>query len=463
MERFKKFIAPKTFYKHVLALAVPLMVQQLVTSSLNLVDNLMIGQLGDAALGGVATSNRFFIIGLFSVMGVLTAAAVFIAQYFGAKDEDNMKEAFRFSILAALGISLLFFAFATFYPSTILRFFTDDVSILDTGVRYMSIVGIAMIPQALSAAMASAMRAVGETKIPLYIGIFAVFSNAVLNYVLIFGHLGFPQLGIEGAAIATVSARLIELSLLLFVMKNKVFHFTTRLADLLVVSKRNIKKISLKALPLMGNELFWSFGMATLFKFYATRGKEVISGMSIAGTTSDLFFVLFAGMAVATTIVISQPLGANNLDEARKNGYYMLGFSTSLAVLFGMAMFATSFLTPQLYNVSIESQNVAKTVLRIQSVMFWIYMSTTQGYFILRAGGDMKSTLLLDAGFMWLVNIPIVGLFTYYSGFSIYVLFIIGNSTDIIKLILSYRLIKKERWLNNLTMDELDPLATMAS
>lgn len=459
MERYKKFIANKVFYKHVLALAVPLMIQQLVTSSLNLVDNLMIGQLGDAALGGVAASNRFFIIGLFSVMGVLSAAAVFIAQYFGAKDEDNMKEAFRFSIVSALGISMIFFALATFFPEKIIGFFTDDKDILVAGVQYMSIVGIAMIPQALSGSMASAMRSVGETRIPLYIGIFAVLTNATLNYLLIFGHLGLPELGIQGAAIATVIARLVELSLLLMVMKNRVFHFTTRIADLLRISKRNIKKISVKALPLMTNELFWSFGMATLFKFYATRGGEVISGISIAGTTADLFFVLFGGMAVATTIVISQPLGANDLDTARKNGYYMLGFSSSLAVLFGMAMFATSYLVPQFYNVSAESQNIAATILRIQSVMFWIYMSTAQSYFILRAGGDMKSTLLMDAGFMWFVNIPIVGLVAYLTGVNIYVLFIVGQSTDFIKLTLAYRLIKKERWLNNLTLDEFEHVA----
>lgn len=458
MERFKKFIANKAFYKNALTLAIPLMVQQLVTSSVNLVDNLMIGQLGDAALGGVAASNRFFIIGLFSVFGVLAAASVFIAQYFGAKDADNMKEAFRFSIITSLGISLLFFVVATFYPTIVLGFFTNDGSIIEAGIKYMTIVGIAVIPQALSAAMAGAMRSVGETKIPLYIGIVAVITNAILNYGLIFGHFGLPQLGIEGAAIATVTARVVEMLLLLLVMKNRHFHFTTRLIDLFVVSKQNIKKISLKALPLMTNELFWSFGMATLFKFYATRGKEVISGISIAGTTSDLFFVLFGGMAVATTILISQPLGANDIDQARRNGYYMLGFSTSLALLFGIAMFATSFIVPSFYNVSAQSQHIASTMLRIQSFMFWIYMGTAQCYFILRAGGDMKSTLVMDAGFMWLVNIPIVGLFTYLTGFNIFALYIIGQSTDFVKLNLAYRLIKRERWLVNLTIDKNAPL-----
>ena len=455
MERYKKFIADKTFYKYVLSLAVPLMFQQLVTSSVNLVDNLMIGQLGDAALGGVASSNRFFMVGLFSLMGIFAAAAVFIAQYFGAKDEANMKESFRFSLIASTLVTLLFFGIAYIYPHHVLGFFTDDLEILTEGTRYIKIAAFSILPVAWSGSIANAMRAVGETKLPLYVGIVAVLTNAFFNYALIFGHFGFPQLGIDGAAIATVFARVVELIIILVIMKYKAFHFSTKVKDIFVVSYRNIKKISLKALPLMTNELMWSGGMATLFKFYATRGKEVIAGMSIQGTTADLFFVLFAGMSVATTIVVSQPLGANDLDKAKSHGYYMLGFSTSLAVLFGVVMFGTSFVVPLFYNVSDQTQHIAAPMLRIQAFMFWIYMATAQSYYILRAGGDMKSTLLMDAGFMWAVNIPIVALFTYFTDFNVYSLYIIGQVTDLIKLSVAISLIRKERWLRNLTIDEV--------
>lgn len=458
MNRLQKFIADKAFYKHVLLVAIPLMLQQLVTSSVNLVDNLMIGQLGDASLGGVASSNRFFMIGLFSVMGILAASAVFIAQYYGAKDEVNMKEAFRFSLLSSSLITAIFFIIAFFFPQVVLRFFTDDISILAEGTKYIKIAAISLIPFALSIALSSSMRAIGETKIPLYVGIFAVFTNAFFNYVLIFGHFGFPRLNIEGAAIATVISRVVEMIILVIVMKYKAFPFTTKVKDILQISIKNVKKISFKAFPLMTNELLWSFGMATLFKFYATRGIEVIAGLSIASTTADIFFVLFGGMSVATTIMISQPLGANEIEKAKKQGYYMLGFSSALAVLFGLVMFGSSYIIPLFYNVSPASQLVASTILRIQSFMFWIYMATAQCYFILRAGGDMKSTLMMDAGFMWIVNIPVVGIFTYFTGVNIFQLYIIGQSTDFIKLMFAYKLIKKERWLTNLTIDEMTSL-----
>lgn len=454
---FKRLLAPASFYKHALTIAVPLMLQQLVTSSVNLIDNLMIGQLGDAALGAVATTNRFFMIGMFATFGVLAASAIFIAQYYGAKDEDNMKQSFRFSILSAVVIMMPFLFFALLFPNLVLGFFTQDTNILANGMIYIRVVAFALIPTALTLAFVSAMRAVGETKIPLYVGIIAVLINAFLNYVLIFGHFGFPQLGILGAAIATLIARIIEAIILSVIMFKRAFPYTTTIPEMLIISKRNVKTITLKALPLAFNEFFWASGMATLFKFYATRGSEVISGISIASTTADLFFVLFGGMAVATTVLVSQPLGADNLEEAKLNGYRMISFSMMLAIVFGIMMFGASFIVPNFYNVSLEAKQIATNMIRIMSFMFWIYMGTAECYFVLRAGGDMKSTLMMDSGFMWLVNIPVVFLVTYFTGFSIYGLYLTGQSTDFVKLAVSLNLVKREKWVKNLTIAESTP------
>jgi len=450
---FKRFIGNKAFYKNVMKIAVPLMLQQLITSSVNLIDNLMVGQLGDATLGGVAATNRFYMIAIFSTFGILAASAIFIAQYFGAKDEDRMKQTFRFSIISSYAVMLPFFALGLLRPDFVLRFFTDNVDIITQGSQYVSVATYAFLPMALTLALVSAMRAIGETKIPLYIGIIAVLTNAFFNYALIFGHFGFPQLGVVGAAIATLISRLLEVSLLIGIMIIKPFPFTTKIKDMFLISKKIIRNVSIKAAPLAFNELLWSFGMATLFKFYATRGPEVISGISIAFTTADLFFVLFAGMAVATTIMISQPLGANKLDEARENGYRMLGLSVMMALSFGILMFATSYIVPDFYNVTEVAKSISRNILRIMSFMFCIYMATAECYFILRAGGDMQSTLMMDSGFMWVVNIPIVFTVTYLTGFNFYAIYLIGQSTDFLKLFFSYNLVRKEKWVNNLTKD----------
>ena len=447
----KKYIGDKTFYKTALAVAIPLMFQQLITSSVNLIDNLMVGQLGDAALGGVAAVNRYYMIATFGTNGILAAAAIFIAQYFGAKNLLKTKETFRFSILCAFAIMVPFALVGLNFPETIVRFFTDDAAILKEGAAYMKIAGFTFFPMALSLSINNAFRACGETKKPLVIGILTALCNTVLNYVLIFGHFGAPAMGVQGAALATLIARIFEMVTLLVVLKKSDMPFKSRVRNLFKFPFELAQRVLVKAAPLAVNEVLWSFGMATLFKFYSTRGPEVMSGYSISSTTSDIFFVLFGGMAVASNVLISQELGANHLDEARNNGYRLLGFSTMLSLIFGLGMFGASFVVPGLYNVSDAAREVAVTVLRIQSCMFWIYMFTCMCYFILRAGGDTKNTLLMDSVFMWTVNLPLVGLCTYLTDFPIVGLYLVGQLTDLIKLFISYKMVRKEKWVRNLT------------
>lgn len=449
--RFKKFIGTKHFYKIALAVAIPLMMQQLITSSVNLVDNLMVGQLGDAALGGVAAVNRFYIIATFGTNGVLAAAAIFIAQFYGAENQEKMKQSFRFSLLSAYAIMIPFFLLGILFPSQIVQFFTTDPEIVRQGTMYMRLAAFTFLPMAISLGISSAMRAVGETKLPLLISAGAVLINTVLNYTFIFGHFGSPAMGVEGAAIATIIARVFEAICLCLVLHHYPFAFKTSMKELLHVPAELTKRILVKAAPLALNEVMWSLGMATLFKFYATRGPEVMSGYSISATISDIFFVLFGGMAAATTVLIAQPLGANKLKEARDHGYQLIGFSLMLSCLFAALMFSSSFIIPSFYQVSLEAKEVAVNILRIMSVMFWIYMANTQCYFILRAGGDTRSTLFMDSGYMWVINIPIIACFTYCTGFNIITLYMIGQATDIVKFIIAYSLVKKEKWVVNLT------------
>lgn len=447
----KKYIGDKTFMKTTLAVAVPLMFQQLVTSSVNLIDNMQVGQLGDAALGGVAAVNRYYMIATFGTNGVLAAAAIFIAQYFGAKNMQKTKESFRFSILCGFAIMIPFALSGLIFPELIVKFFTDDAAILQQGVEYISVAAYTFFPMALSFSINNAFRACGETKKPLVIGVLTALCNTALNYVLIFGHFGFPALGVKGAALATLIARIFEMVTLLIVLKMSDMPFKTKVQNVLKFPGDLAKRILIKAAPLALNEVMWSSGMATLFKFYSTRGPEVMSGYSISGTTSDIFFVLFGGMAVASNVLISQELGANHLQEARDNGYRLLGFSTMLSVLFGAGLFCSSFIVPPLYNVSETAREVASSMLKIQGAMFWIYMFTCMCYFILRAGGDTKNTLLMDSGFMWTFNLPLVGLCTYLTDWPIIGLYLAGQVTDFVKLVISYKMVSKEKWVRNLT------------
>ena len=453
----KKFLFDLPFAKRVTLIALPLMVQQLISVAVNLVDNLMIGYLGDAAIASVAAVNKYYMIAFFAINGLAAAASVFIAQYHGAEEKDKMKEVFRTLLLISVCIMFLFTIVAKVFPTGILSFFTEDIAVLESGTSYLSVVLLSFIPTAISLNIFFSMRAVGEMHIPLRCSVIAVLTNAVFNYCFIFGNFGFPRLGIAGAALATVIARFVEIILALYTIKKYDFDFKTRIQDLFKISKEIFVKVIVKAAPLMVNEILWSAGMATLFKFYSTRGSDIMSGNSVAATISDLFFTLFGGMSAATTVLVSTPLGANRLEEGKNNGYKLVGYSTMLAILFGVFMYGSSYIVPVIYDHITEgAQLAAMSFIRVQACMFWIYMLTTEFYFILRAGGDMKHTLIMDSIFMWGVMIPVVGFCTYFTKMDYLVLYIVGQLTDLVKLFLAYRLVSKEHWVVNLTINNLE-------
>lgn len=452
MEFVNKFKFDYKFIKVVVAIAIPLLLQQLITTSVNLIDNLMVGQLGDAAVGGVAAVNRFYVIATYGTNGFVNAAAIFIAQFYGARNNQKMQETFRFMLVFSLGIIFAFFLIGFFVPDMIIGFFTKEQAVIDIAVSYMRIASLSFVPMGLTLAIAASMRSIGEMRLPLIASAVAVITNTSLNYCLIFGNFGFPKMGVQGAAIATTIARTLEVIIILCFLKRGNFAFKTKLTDIFKIPGNLAKAIVLKGIPLAANEILWSMGMATLFKLYSTRGMQVMSGYAVAQTISDIFFVLFSGMAAASTVLISQPLGANKLEEGRSNAYKLIGFCVILSMIFGVLMFSCGNLISELYsNITEDAKNVAQTVIRIQSLLFWVYMITTQNYFILRSGGDMKNTFIMDSCFMWLINIPLVASFTYFTDLSYLGLFLVGQTTDLVKLVFSYYLVSKESWVRNIT------------
>lgn len=448
----KKYFGDRKFVFLVITIAIPIMLQNLVTTSVNLVDSLMVGQLGDAAIGGVAAVNRFFMILNGGIFGLVNAVGIFIAQYYGAKNEEKMKEAFRFSLISTYVVIIPFFLMAFIFPRSILSFFTQDAALIETGVQYLRFSCFTFLPLGISLSISGAMRCIGETKIPLVVSVISVLTNTLFNYCLIFGHFGMPELGVRGAAIATLIARLLEMTILLVLLRFINFPFKTKLDELFHISGSLIRQIALKAAPLCMNELLWSGGNAMMLKFYGTRGGVVLSGNAICQTTTDIFYTLFSGMSIATTVMVSHQLGANRLEKAKENGYRMIGVSAIFALTFSSLMFGMSFVVPFLYaSASLEVLSIAQNMIRVQSIFFVVYTLNVQTFFILRSGGDAKSTLILDSGFMWLFTIPVLGFISYFTDINIYLMYALGQSSEFVKLILSATLLRREKWVVNLT------------
>lgn len=439
------------FIPRVFKLAIPMVLQQLVTTFVNLLDNLMVGQLGDAAISGVASANKFFMIGMYAVFGLSAASGIYISQFEGAGQEERVKQSYLFSILSSGLVAVLFILPGIFMPRSIGAFFTPEKNILEPVAQYMPLAALAIIPQIYSINTQGAMRCLGETRVPLFLSFTTVVSNTVFNYIFIFGHLGMPAMGVKGAALGTLLARSLELILTYLAVKRGSYAFKVPLLHIFRVPKPLSLAILKRALPLCLNEMGYGAGMAMLFKFYGTRGLGVLAAMNIMGTVTELFFVLFSGMAVATTVIVSRPLGANQLEEARSNAYRIYKLSFLLAIFFALLMFGSSFIFPSFYNVTEDVRGMATFFIRIYSLFYLVYTVNAQGYFILRAGGDTKHTLMMDAGYFWLVNLPTVGLAAYLTDWSVLVLFLLGQMTDFFKVFVSTTLLMRESWLKNLT------------
>ena len=441
------------FISKTFRVAIPMVLQELVVSLVSFLDNLMVGQLGTIEISGVGASSKYLLIAFAAMMGISAASGAFISQYQGAGKPERVRQSYQFSLLSMAIVCLLMIQPAIWSPKAIGTFFTHDPAICQPVADYMPLAAIALIPQIYSFSAQNAMRCLGETRLPFYASSAAVFFNAFFNWILIFGHLGAPAMGVKGAALGTLIARSLEMFLTMLMVRKNHFVFAGHYADILRIPSDLVKSIAKRAFPLTINEVGFGAGMALLFKFYGTRGSNVLAAMNIMGSITDIFFILFSGMAVANTLIVGQALGANRLEEARSNAYRLYKLSFLLGLGFASLMFLSSFIFPHFFNVDPETREMAIFFIRIYSVFYIIYTINTQTFFTLRSGGDARHTLIMDSGWFWLVNLPVVGLATYLTDWPVLVLFFLGQMTDFFKAFLAIRLLMKEHWLKNLTLE----------
>ncbi|MCK7485004.1 MAG: MATE family efflux transporter [Bacillus subtilis] len=290
------------------------MLQQLLTSSVQLVDNIMVGTLGDEVLGSVAVVNQLYFVVMLIMFGTLGGAGILTSQYHGAKNIDRLKQTFRFKVLAGLILASTAWLVFTFFGEALISLFAKETTTIQSGLDYLAIARWSAFPFAINIAISNTFRETGVTKPLLYISIVAILSNAFFNYLLIFGHFGFPQLGVVGAAVATFAARLIELGLTLLLLAKRGQLLRFPLASILHIEKDVMKKIIKMAKPLMINEALWSLGQTMFFLAYSTRGETALSAMSVSSTISQLVFVTFGAIGTGVSVLVGKTLGSGQLN-----------------------------------------------------------------------------------------------------------------------------------------------------
>ena len=359
---YKKFIGDRAFYKRFCAIVIPIIVQNGITNFVSMLDNIMVGQVGSLPMSGVSIVNNLMFVYSLCVFGASSGAGIFTAQFFGSHDDEGIRHTFRFKILICTAISLFGIVFFTVLGTPLIKLYLqgdgspeDAATVLAHGLDYLYMTFWGFVPFAISNAYSSTLRETGQTTVPMVAGITAVFVNLILNYVLIFGHFGAPALGIRGAAIATVIARYVELSIVVgWTHKHKeICTFITGVYSSLYIPGSLLKRIVAKGMPLLMNEALWSCGMAFLNQCYSTCGLDVVPALTINSTISNLAGVAFIAGGNAVGILMGQMLGANSSEEqVRDTNLKLIATNVIIGTVFGLLLASISGLFPKIYNTT---------------------------------------------------------------------------------------------------------------
>ena len=455
-----KFIGDKKFYKRALKVAVPIMIQNGISNFVSLLDNIMIGQVGTEKMSGVAIVNQLMFVLYLGLFGALAGPGIYGAQFFGSGNHEGVRQSFRYKLYISLSlVAIGILVFMTCGDSLMTLYLSEEVEtaqsadmVLLHGHDYLMVMLIGLVPFAIEEVYASTLRECGQTRVPMVAGLIAVAVNLCLNYVLIFGKFGFPELGVTGAAIATVISRFVQaLIVVVWTHRNTVkMQFASGLYKKLGISGDLAWKITIKGMPLMVNELLWSAGMAVLNQCYSRRGLDAVAGLNIASTFNNLFNVVFIAMGSAVAILVGQLLGAGELKEARDTDTKLIAFSVASSALLGIVLFMLAPVFPELYNSEDSVKELASGFIRISAICMPLYAFMHASYFTLRTGGKTFVTFLFDSVFLWGISIPTAFIISRYTGMAVLMMFFCIQMIDLIKCVIGFILVKKGVWIQNL-------------
>lgn len=459
---FKKIIGDKAFYKQLILLVLPIMVQNGITNFVNMLDNIMIGATDSAQMTGVAVSNQLIFVFNLCIFGAVSGAGIFGAQFFGKKDIEGVHHTFRFKIIFSVALTLLGIGIFIFGGEGLINLYMkgeggiiDPTKTLYHAKEYLSIMLIGLLPHAIVQCYSSTLRESGNPALPMKAGLVAVAVNLFLNWVLIFGKLGFPALGAAGAAIATVISRFAELLVVILGthLSLKKYYFMKGVYKSLYIPKNLMKGLFVKGLPLMLNETLWSMGVAALNQSYSVYSIDVVAACNISQTFWNVFSVAFISIGAAIGIIIGQHLGANRLYEAKRDAYRLMFVSFAVSAVMGILYAILAGFIPLAYNTEKEIRDLATTIMQITAVAMPFDALAHSAYFTLRSGGKMLITFIFDCGFMWVLNVLPAMLIVEFTTIPFIALFAIIHGVTVLKAVGGIILVKSGFWVKNIVPD----------
>ncbi len=451
----KRFIGDKEFYKHVFMLVIPIMIQQGITSVVNLLDNIMVGVLGQEAISSVSISNQIITISQLAVFGGLSAISIYSAQFYGGCDYEGMRYAFRSKIVLGAIIAAATIVILLNFGSTFTGLFLKgdanggDITLtLSYAESYIKVILVGLVPFTLSQAYAGTLRETGQTFIPMVASVAAILTNLCFNWLLIYGHLGFPKWGVFGAAVATSLSRYLEFAILVIYTHahSRKYAFIQGAFRSLYVPSALIKKMFITGVPLFMNEFLWSFGMTTISQSYSVKGFDVVSATTIAATTWNIFMVFMVAMGSAVQIIVGQQLGMGEIEKAKDTDAKLLVLNLLLNATVGVLLIIVSPYVPLLFNVSGEIREMARLMLIINGAVLPIEATVHSIYFTIRSGGKTFITFLFDSVYTWIVPLPLAFFLCRFTSMGIVPIYGIVQFSATIKMIIGLFMLKRGTW-----------------
>ncbi len=440
-----------------MAVILPIMLQNVVTNFVSLLDNIMVGQTGTASMSGVAVVGQLFFIFNLIIFGTVSGPGIFCAQFWGAQDDGSFKAAFRYKFLTAVAVcGVCVLALGVWGRPLVGVYLTGNAEetapVMGYAMGYLRIMLWGMLPYTVAMIYASTLREMGRTVVPMAASWAAVAVNLVLNWILIFGKLGAPAMGAEGAAIATVVSRFAEMGI------NMVWshvhaadvHFTRRMLEGFPMPGGLLKSLAVKSVPLMLNEALWCVGTATLTQIYSTRGIQVVAALNIAYVLMDLFTAVSFSVGTAIGIIVGHELGAGDAEKAVDADRKLLALGVGISLAICLVMLGGSGLFPRFYNTTEQVRTLASKLICIMALALPLDTFGHGSYFTMRSGGKTAVTFLFDSGFSWAVNVPIAFCLAHYTGLGIVAVYALSVFTVIFKCIIGGVLVHKRFWVNTL-------------
>jgi len=447
-------IESKSLYRTLARVALPIALQSLIASSLNLLDNLMVGRLGEVELAAVGLSTQLFFVHIGVMFGFASGSSAFMAQFWGKQDVASIRKVTGFAVLVCFGISMLFFLPAFFMPDKVLRLFTDIPGIILIGKDYIRVAALSFLTIGITFPLSAVLRTTQQTSIPLKISIVVFSTNTILNYILIFGSFGAPAMGVRGAAAATAIARTIELCLYFYVIFARKNLIAGKLGEFSGWHRPLVLRILATAVPVVINETMWSLGMAAYNAAYGRMGVTEFAAVQASNTLNTLFILAIFSLGDALLILVGQRIGMGEMEYAFALAKRLLRIGFCVGGASGVLLILTSQLIIRLFNFTPAGQQYALIIICIYGV--FMPLKVYSGLNIvgtLRVGGDTRTAMFFEVGSVWLIGVPLVFFGALFLSLPIYIVVLMAQTEEVVKGIFCWRRFRSKKWLNSLIHD----------